>query len=197
MIIFVAQKIVLMNHFVDNVLKYKTLFHVVDVPYRDIHLIQNKVLKELKLKDLNELRDRFEGEQFYNNRLSKCLPIVSLEKLLKIKLFDWEKSELKDIQSNIIISDTKISLNLSLYGGTPEIDKDTDLPAIFFILNNRKEVWICGFASNGTIKKHQGKQRTIGIGSKSKEVVEFTGFNHLKKFDSLEELLLIIKENNE
>ncbi|WP_126652985.1 hypothetical protein [Chryseobacterium aureum] len=186
-----------MNHFVNNVLKYKALFHVVDVPYRDIHLIQNKVLKELKLKNLNELRDKFEGEQFYKNRLSKCLPIVSLEKLLKIKLFDWEKSELKNIQSDITISDLKIRLNLSMYGSTPEVEKDSEYPVIFFILNNLKEVWICGFASNKTIKKYHGKERTIGIGSKSKEVIEFNGFSHLKKFDTLEELLLIIKEDNE
>ncbi len=192
-----SQKIILMIHFINNVLKYKSLFHIIDIPYRDIHLIQKKVINDLKLNNLNQLRDKFEGEQYYKNNLHKCLPILALEKLFTKRIFDWDNLDLKSIQSVLTIENTKVYLKLCEYGKTPEVEKDIDGPVIFFVYDDKKEVWICGLAGKETISKFQGKERTIGIGSRAKRVVEFIGFEHLKNFSSFEELSLIVKEENE
>lgn len=186
-----------MKSFINNILKYKYSFQIVDIKYRNIFHFQDKVLKELRIKDLNQLRDMFEGEQFYKNKMNIYLPIISLEIFLQTKLFDWENSKIIDFPEYIILSNQRVDLNLTPFGKTSEFDVNSNYPTIFFVLNNTKEVWLCGFGSTEIIKKFQGKKRRIGIGSKSRDVVEFEGFNHLKKFNSLEELLILIKENNE
>lgn len=183
-----------MDHFVNHVVKHLHLFYKIEIPYREIHFIQNKVLAELKLKDLNELRDKFEGQQYYTNQLNKCLPIIALEKVVKVKLVDWQSIKLKQIKSSLIIEGTKINIICSSYGQVPQIEIDSKLPSIFVIANGLKEVWICGIGSNKLIQNYIVRERQIGIGSQSKMVGDFIGLNHLKKFNSMDELLLVIKE---
>ena len=55
--------------------------------------IQNAVMKALNVTHMGKLRDRFEGQDFYNNYLKVLVGEITLEKLLNIKIVDWRKAE--------------------------------------------------------------------------------------------------------
>ncbi|MCT4139363.1 hypothetical protein HZP65_01255 [Elizabethkingia anophelis] len=184
-----------MKEFVELLLKYKMNFDIIDIPYKDIHLIQKKVLSKLKLNNLNELRDRFEGMDFYERTLQRCLPILALEKKIKRQIIDWVNVDIDDIKQVIDIDGRMVSTNIVKYGHLPLFDIDNSLPTIFFVHNDKKEVWICGFASSDTLQKFKGKEKKVGIGSMAKYQAEFIGFSHLLRINSYEELQIMLKQN--
>ncbi|HVW99874.1 MAG TPA: hypothetical protein VHA52_05510 [Candidatus Babeliaceae bacterium] len=57
--------------------------------------IQNLVLKHLKLDNLNNLRDKFEGMSFYNKIKAQIYSIIAIENFLSIKLLEWDDIEEK------------------------------------------------------------------------------------------------------
>ena len=69
----------------------------------------NLVLKKLKLKNVNELRDKFEGVKFYENYFQQFKCILALESVLNKKIIDWEKVR---ENPNLIFNDSKMEYQI-------------------------------------------------------------------------------------
>ena len=99
-----------MKDFIQLVLSNINKFLHVPLNYRDEMNIQQVVLKTLKLKDMGELRDKFEGVVFYNKFSRKILGMLALEKSLKIKLVDYSKLNPKNFQTKTLIDGEEIEI---------------------------------------------------------------------------------------
>ena len=183
-----------MKNFIANVLSHRESFQYETVSYSGTLKIQKAVLKSLKLNNINELRDRFEGVAFIEKFSLKILSILALETFLKLDLIDWETIDPKNFFPTIDISGKNINVIMSEYGELPIIDKNNDLPAIITIKKGTKDVWICGFANVTTLNSYQKDEFLKGSMTKDFDTkTTFVGFDHLITFKNLEELERLLK----
>ena len=83
-----------MKDFITYVLPNKKKFQKVNVNRVELNFLESKVVEYFNVKNLTEVRDRFEGATFLNNFLEKALPIFVLEKYLKISIIDWDNIDI-------------------------------------------------------------------------------------------------------
>ena len=72
-------------------LKQLSHFNLVRVPKYINNKIQECALSHLKLKDMGQLRDRMEGQMYYNNLRNNILTEYALESILFKSSFDWAR----------------------------------------------------------------------------------------------------------
>lgn len=70
----------LMREFAAEVLTNRERFVEVKLTYAEINRIQITVLNALNLKNLNELRDKFEGIAFYEEFSREIFGAIAIEK---------------------------------------------------------------------------------------------------------------------
>jgi hypothetical protein len=178
-----------MKNFILKVLSNRDSFHYETVNYKGTIKIQETVLNSLKLNNINELRDLYEGVAFIDKFSLKILSVIALETFLKLELIDWSAVNPKTYTPSIIISDKKINIIMSDYGEFPVIDKISDTPAIITIKKGTKDVWICGYADVETLNNNQNNSFLKGSMTKNIDSkTTFVGFEFLKPFKNLEEL---------
>jgi hypothetical protein len=178
-----------MKEFIVKVLHKRDSFKYETLSYKNILKVQQVVLESLKLSNVNELRDKFEGVAFIDRFSLKIYGIIAIENLLRLELIDWPKVDPKNFEPIIKINDQKISVIMSEYGEFPTIDKISDKPAIIAIKKDKKDIWICGFADVDTLNNNQDESMLKGSMTKnidSKTI--FVGFEFLKSFSTLQEL---------
>lgn len=182
-----------MKEFVQFVLSNINKFTHVRLTSRNEINIQNVVLKTLKLKDMGELRDKFEGVAFYNKFSRKILGMLAVEKLLKIKLVDYSKLSPKNFEAKMLVDEKEIEIVTFDNGKFPVINKLNCEPAIIVFKKDSKNLYICGYADKNTLNKYQNDKLFNGniVGSE-KEKSAFTGFDFLKEFRTLDELKMLI-----
>ena len=106
--------------------------------------IRDVVLKKLNLRNENQLRDKFEGVQYYD----KFLKIVGA-KVSIFKILNLDSSYNKDINeinstTNIKIFNREFKLNVFEFGELPMIyDYDDDI--IFVLRKDKLTFLICGY----------------------------------------------------
>lgn len=176
-----------MKDFITYVLPNKKKFQKVNVNRVELNFLESKVVEYFNVKNLTEVRDRFEGATFLNNFLEKALPIFVLEKYLKISIIDWDNIDIKKIKDYILIGDKKVNL-IFFKDELPLINETNQNPIIFFQSNDFKEISICGYADIDVLETYQKNIKEYGIGSKLKKMTSFYGFEKLKIFSKLDEL---------
>lgn len=181
-----------MKNFISYVLPFKSSFRQIALNRREISLLENLVIRYLKVKDLNELRDRFEGQAFLDNFLQKSVPLIGLQKYLKTDLIDFETISPDKIKPEIIINGKTV--NVIQFGNhLPVLDTLDNLPCIFIYSTQRQMLELCGFASSYTIQNSLTDIRRYGFGSKETMKGAFYGFDELKMFESIEDLVELLK----
>lgn len=107
-----------MKEYVSYVLSNRDKFTNVQIARTDIVRIQQVVLNTLNLKNINELRDMYEGMAFYNNFLKRIKGLIALEKVLEKKLIDWDNINAKTFVTSEIkldkVYDLIVGNNLEL-----------------------------------------------------------------------------------
>lgn len=83
------------SNFHDSIMKFKENHTKIKINKFEIVKIQEAVLHVLKLKDLNKLRDKFDGVVYYEKFLRDTICEIAIEKLLKKKIIDWESKKIK------------------------------------------------------------------------------------------------------
>lgn len=151
--------------------------------YRDS---QNKCVEILNLKDMNQLRDKFEGISFFNNMFKGIFGLAVLEKFLNISLLDN-----KNIVTNKTFNLNQVGLNIDVvtfdFGELPKINLTTLNSTIFILKNDNHSGWICGFISNSDISNPEN-YKEIKESVYNNDYAYFTNFSILKQFSSENDL---------
>lgn len=180
-----------MKDYIEHILPFRKSFKIINLYRKDIHYLETVVIKHLNLRDLNELRDKFEGQAFLNNYLDKTLPIIALQKYLKTNFIDLEKNLLRQVKCEISINNIIIKI-IKSENNLPLIDLSDDYPIIIFNSTQNQIMELCGFASLEVIKNNLKDIKSYGFGSKEKMKGSFYGFDQLKMFDNIDDLAKLI-----
>lgn len=177
-----------MNEFLKEILVYKSNFKQVKINKFTILTIQEIALNLLKLKDLNQLRDKYEGAAFLKRLLKEVMSIVAIEKILEMKFLNWDlRKKIKDYPFEIRLNDQKIGINIFEFGEYPIfIDEAEERPMIFCFLKGQDTIVICGYATKDVILRN--KKEISGLPFATGQKVEFTGFKDLVAINSIEDL---------
>jgi hypothetical protein len=140
--------------------------------------IQKLVLDYLGIDDLGKLRDRFEGESFYKNSLSKILGLFSVNTFLEKAPFAISDIDLKTFIPYVEHNGMKFKVVVFDFGEFPIIQKNEDLPIIFVIKKTHLEFLIAGYATLDQISNPENCEDT---GTNRRVYKSLKTLNTLKK----------------
>lgn len=176
-----------MREFVNEILSYREKFINVKIGYSDLNRIRLAVLKALNLKNINELRDRFEGVAFYENFSNKILGICAIEKLFEIELIDWSNIQPKRFIPKISLPEIDVDVVSCGNGKFPVINKINTKPAIITINMSDDYIWVCGLASAEVLNRFQNDKLVGGVMNSNLKTA-FVGFDELIQIKSVDDL---------
>lgn len=133
-----------------------SLNNIVKIDYATVEWLKKIALKNLGLENINQLRDRFEGQLFLDNFLKRSFLEVAFEKYVGIKFIDKLKKEThKNYIPSFISNDKIFSLFSYTKGQYPKIStKEFDF-AIFGLVNlEARHVEIIGFLPKQEVVKY-------------------------------------------
>ena len=133
-----------MQEFLDAIRPVKENLETVKLSRKEITLIRELVIKSLKLRNVNELRDRFEGVQFYNNFLGKIAPIIVLEKIIESRLIELNSIQPKAFEPILHIENNSFHFVTSDYGEIPALDTTKADYIILAIKKDENSFWLLG-----------------------------------------------------
>lgn len=126
----------------DNITPYR-----VKIEYTKYEWLKNLALKHLGINNINKLRDRFEGQVYFNNFLIRSYGEIALEKFLGLSVVDLSRKESqRNYIPSIKINSKVITIIAFTFNESPKILKaDFDL-AVFIVVNLEKRTCdILGF----------------------------------------------------
>lgn len=161
-------------------------FTIVKVPrYFETHL-QKIALTHLKLPDMGKLRDKLDGQLYYNTLKSDYFAEYAFEKNIGIRVFDWEKREAKNTKRKVYFFDDKKVTIIVINGEkNPKISVNHVTNCVFVYMNEDNKAYLSGIANTSYLNKLAEEQ-----GSK---IIEISDFEELTPFSGKEALLDIIE----
>lgn len=162
-------------------------FKIVKVPRYLTDKIQSCALNHLNLKDMGQLRDRMEGQLYYDKLKDDILAEYAFEKLCSKTTFDWDKRMNKRYKrKSYIIQDLKIQLITFNPLKMPKISLEhTNLCILVWVLENSK-VYLSDLATKELFYKY-------GVNIRN-NIYELKKFDKLIPFSSKKELELQISK---
>ena len=144
-------------------------------------LIRNSAMNHLGLTNLNQMRDRYEGQAFFEKTMKNIGGLMSLQKHLNLELIDLNKVNLGDFQPYIKLDGKKVNINVFDFGNLPLIKiKDIKNPVFFIIQKDSLTFLLCGLATKDVIKNNLID--TSVVQSSTDEYMDFVGFKFLENF---------------
>lgn len=146
--------------------------------------IRDESMKHLGLTNLNQLRDRYEGQAFFDKTLMNIGGLWAIQKHLKLPLIDIEKTALGGFQPKLLIDNQLIDVLVFEFGTLPLINiNDFKNPVFFVIQKDRITFNLCGFTDIKVIKDNLIKT-SIEKSSQANNM-SFIGFKYLLKAENL------------
>lgn len=168
-----------MNKLVLNQLTY---FKRISIPKYIEAKIQLTALKHLNLTDMGKLRDRMEGQSYYNKLRTDIISEFAFENIIGIRNFDWEKRSNKNNKRKKYIFENKELILISFENeNLPKISIEEINNCIFVYVKKDNRVLLSGLATKSYINE-------LAINNNSK-FIEVTEFQNLISFSSVEELI--------
>jgi hypothetical protein len=108
----------------------------VKIEYTKYEWLKNLALKNLGINNINQLRDRFEGQVYFNNFLVRSYGEIALERFLGLSIIDLGRKESQRNYVPIIKVNSKtLNIIAFTFGENPKILKgDFDI-AVFIMVN--------------------------------------------------------------
>lgn len=181
-----------MRDYIKYLLPYKKSYQTINLTRREIIVLEKLVIEYLKVRDIVELRDKFEGQAFLDNFLYKSIPIIGIQKYLKNIFVDFENISVDKFLSEIIVDGRVVNV-IMFSSNLPLIDIDNDNPYIFIHSTENSTLQLCGYGHSQMVKDNLLSIKQYGFGSKVAIKGSFYGFNHLKTFEDLSELEKLVK----
>ncbi|WP_299902090.1 hypothetical protein [uncultured Aquimarina sp.] len=164
-------------------------FKIIKVPKYTSLEIQRCALHHLNLKDMGQLRDRMEGQMYYDKLRNDILTEFAFENLLLKSTYDWSKRMNKNYKRKIYPIDgfniRLITFSDKVY---PKISLEHTNLCVFGRATNDSKVYLSGLATKELIKSN-----SINIRS---NIFELKSFESLLKFSTREELINQLESNN-
>lgn len=159
-----------------------TYFRRVSVPRYIESKIQMIALKHLDLPDMGKLRDRMEGQLYYNKLRTDIVAEYAFENIIGIRNFDWKKRCIKTFKRKKYIFDNK-ELNIISFENEnlPKISAEYVNNCVFVYVNIDNRVLLSRLAT----KSYIGEL----IKKKKSKIFEISEFQDLIDFSSVDELI--------
>ncbi|CAL2064107.1 hypothetical protein [Tenacibaculum sp. 190524A05c] len=173
-----------MKEFIKYLGEYLRTYPQIRFNRNDEILIRDESMKYLGLTNLNQLRDRFEGQAFFDKTLMNIGGLMSIQKYLKLPLIDITKADLGGFQPKIIIDGKVIDVLVFEFGTLPLIDINKIKNPVFFVIQKDRITFnLCGFTDIKVIKDNL-INTTIEKSSQANSMA-FIGFKNLSKAEDL------------
>lgn len=163
-------------------LKQLKYFKKVNIPkYIDVR-IQETALKHLELPDMGKLRDRMEGQLYYDKLKNDIFSEFAFEYIIGLRKFEFEKRDEKFYKrKHYNFGDKTLSIITFTEETFPKISVDHVDNCVFINVNPELFAYVSGLATKSIIKQFSEMN-----GSK---IIEISNFKGLKNFDTIEELV--------
>ena len=164
------------------ILKQLSYFNRVNVPKYIESKIQMTALIHLDLADMGKLRDRMEGQSYYNILKADIVAEFAFENIIGIRSFDWEKRSIKSYNRKKYMFDNK-ELYIILFENEnfPKINTENITNYIFAYVNMDNRVLLSRLATKSYIIEILMK--------KNEKIIEITDFQNLTEFSSIDDLI--------
>lgn len=158
-----------------------TYFKRVSIPKYIESKIQMIALKHLNMPDMGKLRDRMEGQLYYNKLRTDIVAEYAFECIIGKRNFNWEKREFKSFKRKKYIFDNK-ELNIISFENEnfPKISTEHVNNCVFVYVNIDNRILVSSLATKSYISE---------IAKKKSKIIEITDFQDLIEFSSIDELI--------
>lgn len=164
-------------------------FKTIKIPKYISLEIQKCALHHLTLRDMGQLRDRMEGQMYYNKLRNDILTEFAFENLLLKSTYDWSKRMNKHYKRKIYhIGEYNIRLITFSDKNYPKISIDYTNLCVFGRATADSKVYLSGLATKELIKSDGTNIRN--------DVFELKSFENLLKFSTREDLINQLESNN-
>ncbi|WP_370001021.1 hypothetical protein [Winogradskyella sp.] len=146
--------------------------------------IRDSVLSFLGLNNINQLRDRYEGQAFWDKTLKNYGGLVACQKHLGIEVTTINELNIKDFKPQIIGKDSVYDIKVFDFGQLPDLElKSVKNPIIFVIQKDKSTFSICGYGSKQLILDNlvDSSNETVN----SVNLKKFIGFKALNSIDDI------------
>jgi len=158
-----------------------TYFRRVNVPKYIECRLQNTALKHLELSDMGKLRDRMDGQLYYDKLKTDIFAEYAFEQLIGIKKFDWEKRDNKYYKRKQYNFEGKaLTLVTLIDEGFLVLPEMLGGNFVFVYVTPQNQVFVSGIATKRIIKK-----LSAGQTSKTIQINHFIGLIHFSSFGEL------------
>jgi len=146
--------------------------------------IRDEVMKHLGLTNINQMRDRYEGQAFFDKTLMNFGGLITLQKHLKLPITDVTKIDLGGFQPKLEINNKVIDVLVFEFGTLPLIDINQIKNTTFFVIQKDRVTFnLCGYTEIDTIKNNL-ISTSIEKSSQANNM-SFIGFKELIKAEKL------------
>jgi hypothetical protein len=106
--------------------------------------VRDQVIKHFNLKDVNQLRDKFEGVAFLEKTYKKAIAIWIASKVLKIELIKLEDFEPQLLQLNFFLEKKNWEIIIFDYGDIPKFKIKKEYNYILILKRDVYCFYFCG-----------------------------------------------------
>lgn len=146
--------------------------------------VRDSVLNSLGLKNLNQLRDRYEGQTFLDKTLKNYGGLVACQKHLKIPVTSIEELNIKDFKPQIKGKDSTYDIKVFEFGLLPALElKSINNPIVFIIQKDKSTFSICGYGNKDLVLKNLVDANNETVNSVS--LKNFIGFSDLNPIEEI------------
>ena len=159
----------------DKLLNYPTISLSKSIELK----ITELVIKKLNLRDIGQLRDRFEGQAYLDNQILKISSYIALLKFFNKNVPEININHLKD-ELYIIYQKKKYEIIPTSTNTLPSLDiNKVKNPAIVVIQKGSQNYSVAGFISLDMLSNNDNFRK------KGLRESEFIGFNNLIEFNEI------------
>ena len=173
-----------MKIFLNHVGEFLRTYPQIRLNRGDEAWIRDVTMKQLGLDNLNQLRDRFEGQAFFDRTMMNVGGLISIQKHLNLRIEDITKLDFSNFHPKLKINDEVVDVYVFKFGTLPLIDIDEINNTTFFVIQKDRVTFnLCGFTTKEIIKKNM--IRTHIERSSQANNMNFIGFKSLSNPEDL------------
>jgi hypothetical protein len=164
------------------ILSQLTYFERVSIPKYIESKIQMTALKHLDLPDMGKLRDRMEGQLYYNKLRTDIVAEYAFESIIGLRNFDWEKRGIKNYKrKKYVFQNKELNIISFEHENLPKISTDHVNNCLFVYVSADSRVLMSKLATKSYLDEIAKIKKT--------KIIEMSEFQNLIEFSSIDELI--------